>query len=120
MLIANPAEWWAMILCWCDDPEPVLSDHPDRLLDLLDILQNGLRFWVALDADRRQSPTGALFEDVLKRAVAALVPFAPELVFAQMGVWALWDVPEVKAILRANLAHLGAWSDAVAALEGQL
>jgi hypothetical protein len=120
MLIANPAEWWAMIACWCDDPDPLLGGHPERLLDILDLLQNGLRFWITLEADRRQAPTGQLLEAALQRAAAALVPLAPELIFAQMGVWALWDVPEVKAILRANLTLLGAWSDSVAALERQL
>jgi len=113
-MIANAREWQMLISA--TTPDLLIAQH--RVLDVLGLLNSALRF-VGETETADLDALGDL-NTVLHSALAAVVGVAPSLGFAQLGVWARWDYPEVKQIVRANLAQLGDFPAQVAQLEQQL
>jgi hypothetical protein len=120
LLIANLPEWCAVLDAWRNSPTPLFIPPQARLLDILDLLQDGLRFVATLEDHHRADPMLPHFFQIFNSTLAHVVRAEPEIGFAQLGVWAHWENPDVRAILRANLVYLDDWTEAVAQIERQL
>ncbi len=105
-LIANIAEWHALLLVWRDSADALLTGQHGRLLDVLDLLQTGLRFIANLNPETREKPAIPPLLTLFQQTLTAVVRVNPELGSAQLGVWGLWQQADVQQIIQLTLQNL--------------
>jgi hypothetical protein len=109
---ANSLEWGAIISSI--SYPPLLEGQPFRVLDVLDLQQQALRF---VSQSQEAHP---LLREALSRCINVAVEALPSVGLAQLRAWAAWPHVGVKEIIRDSLAGLAHWSDEVDRIAQQL
>lgn len=120
-MIANGGEWCMFVAALAHDPQSIIGSNQNRLLDAYTLIQHCLRFLTELDAETHQDPVTVTLIKSVSHAIVRLVPLNPDLGFAQLHVWALWQDMHVKGIVQAALNELAdGWQSEVARIKDSL
>lgn len=119
-LIANSPEWLTMLTAFHGVESILLQNRPERMLATLNLYHHALQFIAHLDPTPEQEKDYTCLFDHCNLSLAPIVAVQPALGFAQLGVWANWPYPEVKQVVRSNLALLNGWTTHVAWVAEQL
>jgi|GEM_PF-5111907 len=107
-LIANASEW-RLLIAACTESPAMIPQAKDanlqhRLLDVYQLLNSCLRYVAAAPTPPDAELTHLLH--TLNQAVAGILPLDPDLGFAHLHLWALWDSSVVRQIVQANLTAI--------------